>query len=496
MNDARRRIVAPLIIAVVASSSRVGWAQEAPDASASAMPPREGDAGAPNAPNAIDERRPESDASTQPIVEPTPDAGEASSLRSAGTTEPSPNPDEAPAEASGGGVSAASGSLRAAYWSSNRRLEDRHHFGTLALWMRVAPRITPNAAMVVEGWVRNDDVFRGERSDGLLREAYADLTAGPIDFRLGKQIVVWGRADAINPTDNISPRDFTLLVPGDDDQRSGAYALRARWFVSNISFSASWLPGFQAHVVPIPALPPPLVLRDASPRLAQTLAQAALKVEQTGEAIDWSLSYFDGFDRAPDLGVGNASATAVEVLLRHHRIRVAGADFAANAGRFGLRGETALTFTEDWERRDPETKKPFFFGVLGVDRTFGEYLNVNIQYLFRAVINFESPFAVVDPFARDLAIEQAVVSDQLDRIQQGATIRIADKWFNETLDTDLSGVVYAPRWNYAIRGRVTYAFSDRFKGVVGVDYFDGEDPSFFRTLHKNSTAFSEIRMNF
>ena len=37
-----------------------------------------------------------------------------------------------------------------------------------------------------------------------------------------------GRADRINPTDNLTPRDFTLLVPDDEDQRFGTAAIRAR----------------------------------------------------------------------------------------------------------------------------------------------------------------------------------------------------------------------------------------------------------------------------
>jgi len=42
-----------------------------------------------------------------------------------------------------------------------------------------------------------------------LREAYVNAYMGPVDVRLGKQIVVWGRADGINPTNNITPQNLT-----------------------------------------------------------------------------------------------------------------------------------------------------------------------------------------------------------------------------------------------------------------------------------------------
>ena len=62
---------------------------------------------------------------------------------------------------------------------------------------------------------------------GVIREAYLDLSHGPLDLRIGKQIIAWGRADRINPTDNLTPRDYTLLVPDDDDQRLGTPAVKA-----------------------------------------------------------------------------------------------------------------------------------------------------------------------------------------------------------------------------------------------------------------------------
>ncbi len=37
-----------------------------------------------------------------------------------------------------------------------------------------------------------------------LREAYVNAYIGPLDLRFGKQIIVWGRADGINPTNNLT----------------------------------------------------------------------------------------------------------------------------------------------------------------------------------------------------------------------------------------------------------------------------------------------------
>src|ERR1041384_126015 len=120
--------------------------------------------------------------------------------------------------------SEASGSLRAGYWSGNRKLQDRANFVTLALWMQATSHLGRKASITMEGWVRNEDLLRTDAPQGLLRELYLDLPLGPFDLRLGKQIVVWGGAGGMNPTDSISPRDRTLLAPDDADTRSGPYA--------------------------------------------------------------------------------------------------------------------------------------------------------------------------------------------------------------------------------------------------------------------------------
>src|SRR5262249_34561597 len=127
----------------------------------------------------------------------------------------------------------------------------------------------------------------------------------------------------------------------------------------------------------------------------------------------------------------------VDLLLRNHRVCVIGTDAATTLGRYGLRGEAAYTFTADSRGNDPAVKNPFFFLVVGGDRTFFTYLNVNLQYLFRAIVNFHSPFRIHDPLQRAVAIQQAVQTNQLDRtntashcalVTNGSTKRSQRKW--------------------------------------------------------------------
>jgi hypothetical protein len=387
-----------------------------------------------------------------------------------------------------------SGSLRSSYWSSSRTLDDREHLAVAALWLKATPQLGPHTSLFVEGWVMNQQLFREQETAGELREAYLDVSLSSLDLRVGKQIIAWGQADRINPTDNLTPRNFTRLFTEDDDQRLGTVALKATYYFSGLALTGVWLPDFESDTIPLRRPPPLFTLREREP--GKALSQGAIKLGQTGKAVDWSVSYFDGFDLFPDLGIERISPAGVDLLLRNHRIRVIGADAATTFGRYGLRGEAAYTFTTNSRGNDPAVKSPFFFLVMGGDRTFFTYLNVNLQYLFRVIVNFHSPFGIQDPLQRAVAIQQAVQTNQLDRTQHGVSLRINYKWFNETLEGEVVGVFVFTRGGYVLRPKLSYALTDRWKVVVGADVFRGPRPSFFDNLRKNSAAYTELRWSF
>jgi hypothetical protein len=386
------------------------------------------------------------------------------------------------------------GSLRAGYWSSTRTLDDQSDLGTAAVWLRAAPRLGPSLSLFAEGWVRSEDVFGDGEVDGLLREAYLGARHGPVDIRAGKQIIAWGRADRINPTDNLTPRDYTALVPDDEDQRFGVPAVRATFFHGGLSLTGIWLIEFESSVVPLRRPPAPLRIQEREP--GGGYEQGAVRFEQTGSRVDWSLSYFDGLDTSPDLALERTGPRGPELELSSHRVRVVGADAATAIGPYGLRGEAAYTFTEDDRGDNPYIKNPFLFVVVGADRTFLEHLNVNVQYILRVVTRYQSPFGIADPLAREVAVQSALLVNQLDRVQNSFSLRVSNRWLRETLEAELVAVVSVDRFGWVLRPRVTYAITDRWRITVGGDLFGGERLSFFGNLRDNSTAFAEVRWSF
>jgi hypothetical protein len=391
------------------------------------------------------------------------------------------------------------GSLRSGVWSSSRSLDDRGPLAGTTLWTELAPRVGSHLRVFFDGWLGASDWSRPGDVDGQLRELYVEARAGRFDIRAGKQIIAWGRADGVNPTDNLTPRDLTLLVPEEDDQRTGIPAIRATMHRGSMSLTGIWLTQYRGHTFPLPASPG-VVFRKAEPDGAPK--QAAIKLERIGGTLEGSLSYFTGFDQLRDLAlspVGGAPALLGSPLaldLRPHRVQVFGGDLATVLGRVGLRAEAAYTRTEDRRGDRPDIKNPTFFMVVGADHTFNEYLYVNVQYLFRDVIGFRSPDGSLDEAQRQAAALLAVVSQQGRERQHGTTVKVSNKWRHETLEAEVSGVFYAAPNQGVLRSKISYAISDRWRVIVGGELLRGEPSTLFDLLRHNSSLYTELRWGF
>ena len=383
------------------------------------------------------------------------------------------------------------GSVRAGYFSSSRKLDGKSNLGSGSLWLKATQNFRNEAALVAQGWLRNDETFRTSAGSQKLQEGYLKFSAGNADYRIGKQIIVWGRADRLNPTDNLTPRNFTLLTPEDDDQRMGSLAAKLTYHSQENALTGIYLPGMDPNIFPV-AVTPGIFFTEHIPHANQI----AVKFDQSGKDVDWSASYFSGLDMNPDIAIGTTTLAGTNLILEHNRIRVLGMDAATVVGRYGLRAEAAYTWTENGGSNDALIKKPFLYMVMGGDRTFFDYLNINLQYYLRHVTNYTDPLSITDPVLRSVAIQGAVLSNQLNRFQHGVSVRVSNKWLNETLEGEIAAITSIGRSNYFIRPKLVYAFNDNIKGTLGLDIYRGESNTFFGQLRKSSLLFAEMKYGF
>ena len=385
------------------------------------------------------------------------------------------------------------GSLRGGYWSSNRRLDDETNIGVASAWLKLDKKLDSGIGLFAEGYLANEDVFADRRDESRLREGYVEGRKGNFDYRVGKQIIAWGRADRFNPTDNLTPRDATLLAGDIDEDRFGSLAAKGTWnFDAHTSVTAVWIPQFRPNVVPLP-LRRGIAFQENIPDSAR---QWALKLDQSGKAIDWSVSWFDGFDLSADISPGPMTAAGQVVKLDHRRIHVLGADAATTRGSFRFAAEAAYVRTEDPDGINPGIKNPFVYGVFGVERDYPDNFTVIVQAFAREVMHYSDPEAITNPGVRAIAVQQAIVNSQYDRRQQGMSVRIDKKWFNETLEAELAAIALLNRDGYFVRPRIIYLWSDSIKLIAGYEYFVGSDKTTYGLLEKNRTLYSEVRWYF
>jgi hypothetical protein len=261
-------------------------------------------------------------------------------------------------------------------------------------WVRVAPRVTQHltprivftAAPVAEadthGDIDRDTLYDDDDRSAqraLLRFERLSLRfdLGSIKLEVGKQPLTWGRTDLINPTDNLTPRDWTDPLR---EIRLSPWSLRAnlekgRWegeLALVPHYAPSRLPrlgGRWAPLEPVSVVNPlfPLVgppeleveFMFTAPEFPATTLdnlQTGVRFGRRGSRAEWALSYYRGFDDAAhlDVSLGTPDLTAgilpIAVESRFPRLDVAGADGVVLVGAWALRGEAGyFRFPEDSE---------------------------------------------------------------------------------------------------------------------------------------------------
>jgi hypothetical protein len=388
-----------------------------------------------------------------------------------------------------------SGSWRTDYFQSSKALDDDTGFLGGTLQIKALPGFTDRIDGKLEARVTNSAIGAGGATRFRLLEGYVAMHFAKADLRVGKQIVAWGRADGINPTDNLTPRDFTVMLPFEDDQRVGTPGVRLDTFVSQehtLTFFAT--PFFEPAEVPLPAGAGALTERTPARSLSEM--QMGLKLDKVGEGYDFSVSLFRGNSLLPQLNLIAVGADGPQQELRYDRITVLGADFARNYGRFGFRGELAYVDTADDSGADPRVKNPYLFWIAGVDRTFFENLNLNLQFYQRRVRKFQAPDAFVDPLDRDTVTLNAIFNGQRDPVSNGISFRISNQWLNETLEAEVFAAINLDHSNSFVRPLVTYAFNDYWKGTIGAEIYQGPEDTPFGSQKSNRGAFVELRYSF
>jgi hypothetical protein len=315
-----------------------------------------------------------------------------------------------------------------------------------------------------------------------LKEAYVDYFGDRFDLRLGRQIVVWGKADGFSITDIVSPKDYGRFVGVEyEDTRLAVDGVRLRYLGNVFCLEGIWIPSFAPSLLPEdPANPltasypeeadfgsgiKPVnyTVVQADAPVAFLDSEAALRASVYLPLMDFSLSFFSGWDDEAAVRqtlVTNAGNYEITVEPEYYRIWMAGIDAAVPAGSVVLRTEAALIGDRRFTRDDPfevPVKKSQLKALAGVDWNPGYGWSLTAQYAEDWVLDYDQHIA-------------------REERKPSATFSISKSLLRETLELSAAGSIGCRYGDgYASVG-TDYALTDELHLSLGSEiYWGGKD---------------------
>lgn len=355
-------------------------------------------------------------------------------------------------------------------------LNNSHDFLSSRTRLRMELWITGEEAFVFTSMnAINNNVIKSN-SCIELRETFIDYTADKWDIRVGRQLIIWGKADGLEITDIISPKDYTeFLARNFDDIRLSIDALKFHLLFEQTNLELIWLPVFKPAILPL--LGTPWAFKSVFPESVKVVFEEPIEPDLTLKnseiggklsfylsGIDFAFSSFFTWEDVPTLhrtvAIGSDS---IHYYPEHHRITFVGAEFSKPIGDFVLREESAFYKDNYFEPENILSEKLFkknsLNWMLGVDWTPGNDWMLTAQF--------------ADDFILDY--DDKIKDDEHTML---ATLHISKKFIRQTLELSTMAYFGISDRDFFIRSSMDYALTDGLHLIFGIDLFVGDEGMF------------------
>lgn len=344
--------------------------------------------------------------------------------------------------------------------------------------------------------------YNADSIDFRLKELYLDLNFESFDIRVGKQQIVWGKADGVFITDIVSPLNLTeFLLPDFDEIRTGVIATKFDYYIGNNTFELIWIPIFTPTEKPAassmwfiqPDFPATPTFNYAKEMIEPTLENSEVFVKYTAmtSLIDFEMMAAYTWDDNPAMYVDKEFAidTATQtpylsgllITPEHHRLYVGGGSFSTEIAGYILRGEAAYYNskyfqTEDMTQPGGLIQKDYLHYLVGVDFNLGGVV-LSTQFIQQTILDYDNPILNVET-------------------ENTMTFLVRYDMFRETLHLELFSYVGLTSEDALIRPKITYDFEDSFSIMLGSNIFVGDESGRFGQYRDNSMIYTKIKYNF
>jgi len=327
--------------------------------------------------------------------------------------------------------------------------------------------------------------FVGDRTDFELRELYIEATVGRTFLTLGKQQIVWGKADGLKVLDLVNPQDFREFILDDfDDARIPLWAVNAEIPISDVVVQLIWIPEQTYHDLPEPEspfaftaprfrpAPPPTVAVQVRPLVrpgnAFTDSDVGVRLSTFWGGWDLTLNYLYHYYDIPvlfqDISLQSGEAR-VTITPRYKRSHLMGGTFSNAFGSLTVRGELGYStdrfhLTENLTVSNGVVKTDEFTYVLGFD-WFGISETFLSVQLFQDYVTTDTPGMI------------------RDRMDTSTSLLIQREFANDRWMTEVLWLQNLNEGDGLIRPKVTYELVSNVNLWAGVDLFYGSHKGFF-----------------
>ena len=369
--------------------------------------------------------------------------------------------------------------------------EDTRIIGIARLYTEGFDHLEPGRPSQAEVASNSRRVLLGDRSDIELREFYLRTLLWGTHLTLGKQQVVWGKADGLKLLDVVNPQNFReFILDNFDDSRIPQWTVNAEWSIGGGNLQFLWIPDRSNHLLPkgdgtfaftspliVPQAPPGVVvnLRPLErPNNVVTDSDIGMRFSRFWHGWDLTVNYlyhyvdFPVFFQSVFLAPGGATVT---VNPRYERNHLLGGSFSNAFGNLTVRGEATYNtdrFVLTTNRRDGDgvIKSGEIAYVLGLD-WFGIQDSLVSFQLFQSWL---------------LNPADGIVRDTLDTT---ITILLRRHFLNETLETEMLWLQGVNQGDGLIRPKISYELRDNLKIWTGFDLFYGNRNGLFGQFDRN-----------